>query len=59
MAALSAADCEYDIENWTRPDATVEPHPELACLYDEGFRFYRDRLDAARGRWSGPLLSPA
>ena len=59
MAALSAADCEYDIENWTRPDATVEPHSELACLYDEGFRFYRDRLDAARGRWSGPTVSPA
>jgi len=32
----------------------VEPRSELVSLYDEGFAFYRDRLEAARGRWSGP-----
>jgi sugar (pentulose or hexulose) kinase len=58
MAALIAAGRDFDIEDWTRPDAIVEPSSELACLYDEGFRFYRDRLDAARGRWSGPTHSP-
>jgi hypothetical protein len=54
-----AARRRFDLEDWTRPDAIVEPHPELACLYDEGFRFYRDRLEAARGHWSGPTLTPA
>jgi sugar (pentulose or hexulose) kinase len=59
MAALTAAGRHVDIEDWTRPDAIVEPHSQLASLYDEGFAFYRDRLDAARDRWSGPTLSLA
>jgi erythritol kinase (D-erythritol 1-phosphate-forming) len=54
MAALTAAGCQVDVEGWTRPDAVVEPRSELIGLYDEGFAFYRDRLEAARGRWSGP-----
>ena len=49
---------DFDFANWTRPDAIVEPRSELISLYDEGFCFYRDRLEAARGRWSGPALSP-
>jgi erythritol kinase (D-erythritol 1-phosphate-forming) len=59
MAALIAASCHFDSEDWTRPDATIEPRSDLAELYDEGFRFYRDRLDTARGRWSGPTLPPS
>jgi erythritol kinase (D-erythritol 1-phosphate-forming) len=54
MAALTASGCQVDVEAWTQPDAVVEPRSELASLYDEGFAFYRDRLEAARGRWSGP-----
>jgi sugar (pentulose or hexulose) kinase len=57
MAALAAAGRRIDIETWTKPDAIVEPRQNLASLYDEGFRFYRDRLDSARGRWSGPVPS--
>jgi sugar (pentulose or hexulose) kinase len=56
MAALTAAGRPIDVETWTKPDAIVEPRQNLASLYDEGFRFYRDRLDSARGRWSGPVL---
>ena len=59
VAALTAAVRHFDIEDWTRPDAIIEPRSELASLYDEGFAFYLDRLEAARGRWSGPVLSPA
>jgi hypothetical protein len=59
MAALAAAGRQVDVETWTRPDAIVEPRPELASLYDEGFAFYRHRLDAARGHWTGPMLTPA
>jgi erythritol kinase len=57
MAALTAAGCQVDVEGWTRPDAVVEPRSDLVSLYDEGFAFYRDRLEAARGRWSGPIYS--
>lgn len=55
MAALTAAGRPVDAEAWTRPDAVVGPRENLATLYDEGFAFYRDRLDAARGHWRGPL----
>jgi sugar (pentulose or hexulose) kinase len=54
IAAL-AAGCQVDIEAWTRPEGAVEPKPELASLYDEGFAFYRERLAASRDRWSGPI----
>ena len=58
MAALAAAGRHVDVETWTRPDSIVEPRPELASLYDEGFGFYRHRLEAARGQWAGPMLTP-
>jgi sugar (pentulose or hexulose) kinase len=58
MAALTADNRHYDVEEWTRPDAIVAPRTRLASLYDEGFAFYRDRLEVARGHWSGPIYSP-
>jgi sugar (pentulose or hexulose) kinase len=57
LAALATADRHVDIEAWTRPDDVDEPRSELSTLYDEGFAFYRDRLDAAGGHWSGPRLT--
>jgi erythritol kinase (D-erythritol 1-phosphate-forming) len=57
MTAMAAAGRPVDAETWTRPDGVVAPRPELADLYEDGFAFYLDRLDAARGRWSGPLLA--
>lgn len=54
MAALSATGRAVDVEAWTRPDGVIEPRAEHAALYDEGMAFYLDRLDAARGKWSGP-----
>jgi len=57
MAALTANGCQVDVDAWTRPDAIVEPRSDFVSLYDEGFAFYRDRLEAARGRWSGPIYS--
>jgi len=54
LAALAAAGREVDIEAWTRPEGVIEPRPELADLYDEGVAFCLDRLEAARGHWSGP-----
>jgi xylulokinase/erythritol kinase len=56
LAALDAARREFDAEAWTRPDAVIAPHPRNAQLYDEGFAFYRDRVDAARGHWRGPVF---
>jgi erythritol kinase len=55
MAALAAAGREIDSDVWTRPDGIVEPRAELADLYDAGLAFYRDRLEAARGNWRGPM----
>jgi erythritol kinase len=54
LAALTAAGRHVDVAAWTRPDGLIEPRPELANLYEAGMAFYRDRLDAARGAWSGP-----
>ncbi len=31
--------------------SVVEPIPELADLYDEGFEFYLENVNAARGLW--------
>ncbi len=58
MAALAAAGREIDVAAWTRPEQVVAPRPELAALYDAGFAFYQERLAAARGHWSGPMLAP-
>jgi sugar (pentulose or hexulose) kinase len=55
MAALTAAGRDLDAEAWTWPDAVIEPRDDLASLYEAGFAFYRDRLDASRGHWRGPL----
>lgn len=54
MAALAAAGRDVDMVAWTRPDGLVEPRRELAALYEAGMAFYQDRLEAARGGWSGP-----
>jgi sugar (pentulose or hexulose) kinase len=55
LVALAAAGRTVDVDRWTQPDDIVTPRPEHALLYDAGFAFYRDRLAAARGRWSGPV----
>jgi sugar (pentulose or hexulose) kinase len=55
LAALAAARREVDRDAWTRPEAIVEPHQANAGLYDDGFGFYRARLEAARGNWQGPV----
>jgi erythritol kinase len=56
MAALTAAGREVDLAAWTCPDGLVEPRIELAGLYDAAIAFYLDRLEAARGKWNGPVL---
>ncbi len=56
MAALAAAGRQFDSEGWTRPDGVIEPRAEFAGLYASGMTYYRDRLQAARGRWRGPVL---
>jgi sugar (pentulose or hexulose) kinase len=58
MAALAATGREFDIEAWTRPDAVVLPRKANVALYEEGFRVYRGRLEAARGHWRGPVFVP-
>ena len=55
MAALTAAGRPPDVAAWTRPDGETPPRRELAALYDAGFRFYREQLEVARGRWAGPI----
>jgi len=55
MAALGDAGIPYDRAAWTRPDGAVEPDPAAVARHQEGYAFYRDRLDAARGRWRGPV----
>jgi sugar (pentulose or hexulose) kinase len=57
LAALTAAGQTVDLDAWTHPDGVVEPRAELASLYDAGMAFYLDRLEAARGKWSGPVAS--
>jgi erythritol kinase len=53
MAALDVAGESYDHENWTRPDATVQPGPAATAYYEDGYRRYREELSAARWIWSG------
>jgi erythritol kinase (D-erythritol 1-phosphate-forming) len=55
LAALSAAGRDVDLDDWTRPDGVIEPRAEWAGLYDAGMAFYRERREAAKGRWSGPV----
>ena len=55
LAALAAAGEAIDADAWTRPEGVVEPRAELARAYDAGMEFYRDRLEAARGHWRGPV----
>lgn len=57
MAALAAAGRHIDVQTWTRPEGIVEPRRNFAGLYEDGYAFYRDRLAAARDRWSGPNLA--
>ena len=52
MAAMISSGKDFDRVAWTRPDGVVEPSPELADLYDEGFEFYLQSVDSARGLWN-------
>jgi erythritol kinase (D-erythritol 1-phosphate-forming) len=54
MAALDAAGIAYDREAWTRPDGVIEPDPERSAFHERGYVAYREHLDRAMGRWSGP-----
>ena len=53
MAALIASERDFDYDEWTRPEGYVEPRAEMAELYEEGFAYYLDSVEAARGLWSG------
>jgi erythritol kinase len=52
MAALIAAEQDFDRAEWTRPEGYVEPDEEVADLYEEGFSHYLASIEAARGLWS-------
>ena len=55
LAAMHVAGVEVDGVAWTRPEGVVEPRVDYASLYDAGFAFYRERTQAARGHWRGPV----
>ena len=52
---MRAADIPVDNTAWTHPEGVVEPRSEYTSLYDEGFAFYQERTQAARGHWRGPV----
>lgn len=54
LAALNDSNRYVDVAVWTRPEGIVEPRGELAGLYAAGMAVYLERLEVARGRWSGP-----
>jgi xylulokinase/erythritol kinase len=58
LVARTAARLPVDHETWTRPDGVVEPRRDLSALYDDGYARYVERIDAARGHWSGPAGPP-
>lgn len=51
VAALITSDRDFDYVEWTRPDGYVEPRTQMAELYEEGFAYYLDGVEAARGLW--------
>lgn len=55
LAAMHAAGLHVDESAWTQPEGEVLPRPAYASRYDTGFAFYRDRTQAARGHWRGPV----
>lgn len=57
MAAMRAAGRDIDVARWTQPDGTVMPRAELVPLYAVGMEVYQNRLEAARGMWSGPVAT--
>lgn len=55
IAALEAGGASVDRAAWTQSDLIVEPDPEAAQLYAAGYQRYREEVDHARGKWSGPI----
>ncbi|EHR49623.1 pentulose/hexulose kinase [Saccharomonospora marina XMU15] len=51
LAAARAFGDELDEAVWTAPMAVIEPDPDNAARYEDGYRDYRARVDAARGSW--------
>jgi sugar (pentulose or hexulose) kinase len=51
MAAMISSDRDFDHAQWTRPGGYVEPRPEVAGLYKEGFTYYLNSIEAARALW--------
>lgn len=51
MAAMISAGIEFDHAEWTRSEGAVQPSEDLAELYEEGFRGYLTRVEAARALW--------
>ncbi|CAN5261942.1 FGGY-family carbohydrate kinase [soil metagenome] len=51
MAAMISAGIDFDHDEWTRPEDTVQPSEDLAELYEEGFDGYLKRVEAARKLW--------
>jgi erythritol kinase (D-erythritol 1-phosphate-forming) len=52
VAALIASERDFDYGEWTRPEGYVEPRAEMAELYEEGFAYYLDSVEASRELWS-------
>ena len=51
MAAMIGAGIDFDWAEWTRPEDQVEPHADLAELYEREFDRYLTRVEAARELW--------
>jgi sugar (pentulose or hexulose) kinase len=51
MAAMIGAGIDFDRDEWARPEGDVQPSENLADLYEEGFAYYLEQLQAARELW--------
>ena len=52
LVAWDALDRPVDRELWRGQRETLQPRADLALLYDDGYRRYRDDLASARPSWS-------
>ncbi|MFN8590144.1 MAG: FGGY-family carbohydrate kinase [Thermomicrobiales bacterium] len=58
LAGLVAAGRDPDLAAWTRPGGVIEPDRALAAHADAAASFYREQVQASRGRWRGPVMKP-
>lgn len=57
ISALSVIGVPIDAKAWTRPQATVDPRPEVSDLYEAGYSSYLQEVASSRDHWSGPVGS--